>query len=645
MSKTYLKSTTVRAAMTLAVTAAATLATAQANASFDIEGNTLLFTDSAWYQVQTTGTYVTICNGASSCTVAAGNYIVINHTTGERWESVSVPEAAAGSENVSETGSATDPEGESGASANNGSISTPGQGETTRGDLIIAGNLLTFATTDWFQVQQSSDFQTVCEGVASCLLNEGSYIVVNHSTGTRYEDVLIGASTVADVITGNEGNNDSDAAIDAAAPTDTVANSDAVVVSAPEFDGVSMRWPDNGWYQIQNSADFSTICEGGSSCPVDSGSYIIINLTTGQRWEGFTVQTGVPASAGDDSIAADTSQADMDGAGSSDDDDTSAANADAIADDGTGADAGVATGGAADPVDEPPADEVVASAAPVVEGNTIIMSGDGWYQVQSATDYTTVCDGLNRCDVPRGTYIVINHTTGERWDDVSVFNTAGVWFGTTSYGEGVFVIDSENNLYGHSTRDDGIVETVFGDVDGTLQRYLHVASRNLDHGSSFNLLGERPENFNIFDMNDVDYDLQVTNEGQSLVNSGIGGNFSLTFATADDMKPISVLSIAGEWESRTAFCDIDCDLTLILEVSNSGFVSGSSRFNNEQPGQLAGSTAAPDNSNLYLQIEFLLNGDRRAGVVYFDRFSDSLILNTVGVDAGIGSLAAIFQRN
>ncbi len=657
---TKVRTTKVKTALAFALTAAATLVTGHANAAFDIEGNTLLFTDDDWYQVQTTGTFVTICNGASSCTVASGDYIVINHTTGERWERVSVPETATEAGAVS--GSETD---------NEVTDSETGDGQAelaiTQGDLIIAGNLLSFATTDWFQVQQSADFQTVCEGVTSCLLEAGSYIVINHGTGTRYEDVLIGAAPAADSDSGEQAESGTDSGADSANATDGDANTDAF--TAPGFDGLALRWPDDGWYQIQSSADFSTICEGGTACPVESGSYIIINLTTGQRWEDFNVQVGVPASVDGGGVAGSPVMNDTDdsgedaeagveeetGTGGEADADSEPVSEGAVSD-GEDGSAAESPGGPSGPtgdgsdtdetvVDNTNVPEMVASAAPVVEGNTIIMSGPGWFQVQSATDFTTICSGENRCDVPRGNYIVINHTTGERFENISVFNTAGVWFGTTSFGEGVFIIDAQNSLYGLSRRDDGIAETVFGDVDATIQRHLHVPSRNPDHGTSFNLLGERPENINIFDMNDVDYDLEVTNDGQSLVNSGIGGNFSLTFATVDDVKPISVLSIAGQWESRTAFCNIGCDLTMELEISNSGFVTGSSRVNDDMPGQLAGSAAAADNSNLYLQIEFLLNGDRRSGVVYFDRLTDALILNTVGVDAGVGSLAAVFERN
>ena len=587
--------------------AAGLAATAQVRAGFEIEGNTIVFTDNDWYQVQTPDTFVTICNGASSCTVASGTYIVINHNTQERWEQVEVPATADSNAGPSNDDSAT---------PDNGAIDVVMPGATTLGSLIINGNLLTFSNNDWYQVQRPSDFVTVCEGVDSCMLEDGSYIVINHSSGQRYEDVVIGApldtAPVAPIADGEAANDDNDVAT----PADN--NADNVAVSAPVFDGSSIRWPDDGWYQVQNASDFSTVCEGGLSCAVGSGSYILINLSTGQRYENINVVSGVAMSIGNSGSATDT----------------------------------VAAGEVAEPVNDdsnstgaPDGEAFVPSPAPIVDGNMLILGGMGWYQVQSATDFSTLCSGVLTCEVPRGFYNVINHTTGERFDNIGVFDNSGVWFGTTSFGEGVFVIGSDGMLYGLSSRDDGLNEAVFGNVDGSVRRYLHLASRNPDHGTSFNLLGERPESFNSFDMNEVMYNLVVSNEGQQLTNSGIGGNFSLTFATADDVMPISQQSAAGQWESRTAFCPSDCDITVVLDIASSGFVTGTTQVNDNAVSQLAGSVASPGNSNLYLHIEFLLNGDRRAGVVYFDRFSDSLILNTIGVDNNTSSLSAVFQRN
>ena len=65
---------------------------------------------------------------------------------------------------------------------------------------------------------------------------------------------------------------------------------------------------------------------------------------------------------------------------------------------------------------------LAASAEPVITGNTISWPDDGWYQVQVVTDegQIQVCGGTRFCEVPNGTYIVINHTTGERFENIVV---------------------------------------------------------------------------------------------------------------------------------------------------------------------------------------------------------------------------------
>jgi hypothetical protein len=55
-----------------------------------------------------------------------------------------------------------------------------------------------------------------------------------------------------------------------------------------------------------------------------------------------------------------------------------------------------------------------------VSGNTISWPDDGWYQVQSATDYHSVCEGGTSCEVADGLYIVINHHSGERFENIAV---------------------------------------------------------------------------------------------------------------------------------------------------------------------------------------------------------------------------------
>lgn len=55
-----------------------------------------------------------------------------------------------------------------------------------------------------------------------------------------------------------------------------------------------------------------------------------------------------------------------------------------------------------------------------VEGNTISWPADGWYQVQSAVDYSTICEGGTNCVVNDGLYNVINLTDGRRFENIQV---------------------------------------------------------------------------------------------------------------------------------------------------------------------------------------------------------------------------------
>ena len=63
-------------------------------------------------------------------------------------------------------------------------------------------------------------------------------------------------------------------------------------------------------------------------------------------------------------------------------------------------------------------------AAPTVSGNTIAWTDDGWHQVQDQTSYESLCQGTRQCSVPEGVYIVINHTTGERFENIPVTTTS-----------------------------------------------------------------------------------------------------------------------------------------------------------------------------------------------------------------------------
>ena len=132
----------------------------------------------------------------------------------------------------------------------------------------------------------------------------------------------------------------------------------------PAVSGNTLTWPADGWYQVQNSDTLVTVCEGNNStqasttggpCIVDPGRYIVINHTTGERFEKITT-------------------------------------------------------------DETP--DTIDSI--VVNNERISWPDDGWYQVQNAESYATVCEGGLGCNVSPGEYIVINHSTGEHYDGITV---------------------------------------------------------------------------------------------------------------------------------------------------------------------------------------------------------------------------------
>jgi hypothetical protein len=116
---------------------------------------------------------------------------------------------------------------------------------------VVTENTISWPDDGWYQVQRADNYESVCEGGLSCVVPDGEYVVINHTSGERYLDISVS----------NEPNSD-------------------IVVS-----GNTISWPDNGWYQVQRVDDYVSVCEGGTSCVVPNGEYIVINLTTGERFE------------------------------------------------------------------------------------------------------------------------------------------------------------------------------------------------------------------------------------------------------------------------------------------------------------------------------------------------------------------------
>lgn len=209
-----------------------------------VSGNQISWPDDGWYQVQDTQDYSSVCEGGRSCTVEPGTYVVINHSTGERFRSILVSD--------SDTPVTVEPPepNDSPVSVSNGVISWPDDG--------------------WYQVQDASTYESVCEGTRSCEPGPGTYKVINHSTSTRYE-VVVGSEEP--VVPGPQPE---------PAPT-------AVTV-----DGSVISWPDDGWYQVQNADTYTEVCQGGTSCSVADGTYTVINLSKNTRFNNIVVGGNTP---------------------------------------------------------------------------------------------------------------------------------------------------------------------------------------------------------------------------------------------------------------------------------------------------------------------------------------------------------------
>ncbi len=214
--------------------------------------------------------------------------------------------------------------------------------------------------------------------------------------------------------------------------------------------------------------------------------------------------------------------------------------------------------------------------------------------------------------------------TGGTGGDNPTGTTEGVWFGNTNFGAATVIIDGSGELTGLSANGSGGYEAVFGNISSPMERFLHRDSEEPGFNSSFTLAGDIPG-----DAPTLQYNLSVTNDGQQLDNTGGPGNFSLTLATTNDVGAIDVASIAGDYQGQTSFCPADCRLLLNFNIGADGSVVGSTVFNDFGPLALTG-TVTPSSSSQYLNVTFTWNDQTRDGVLYRDRTTSRLVLNTVG---------------
>jgi len=202
-----------------------------------VVGDTIYWTSPYWHQVQSRATSVFVCRGGTSCQVTNGSYWVTEHRpdgSGSGWllevvdgENGETPELTAETfaDAVTVNGAVISwPEGgwyqvqdtETYTEHCYGYISScklasPGGYKVTNHSLglntvvylgqdiepvipenpILKGPVLSLPDNGWYQVQTADTYQTVCEGVRSCTLLPGIYNVINHTSGERWEGLVV----------------------------------------------------------------------------------------------------------------------------------------------------------------------------------------------------------------------------------------------------------------------------------------------------------------------------------------------------------------------------------------------------------------------------------------------------------------------
>ncbi len=260
----------------VAAAVAALFAAPIAQAQPVVTGSEISWPDDGWYQVQTADGLTNICEGTRSCQVEPGSYIVINHTTGQRFTKVMVPEAPVAAV------------------------------------VSVDGNTISWPDDGWYQVQSASTYESICQGGLSCMVDDGTYIVINHTTGERFTDIIVSGGpdveeppiqSSVDLLDISQ-----DLIVTAAGyQLDRLA----VVVDDIAFiiaQQTTIQWPDSSWYQVQDAQTYASVCNGGAECNILPGSYTVINQTTGVR-SPLVVPYVSPADQAEATQLADTSMA------------------------------------------------------------------------------------------------------------------------------------------------------------------------------------------------------------------------------------------------------------------------------------------------------------------------------------------------
>ena len=215
----------------------------------------------------------------------------------------------------------------------------------------------------------------------------------------------------------------------------------------------------------------------------------------------------------------------------------------------------------------------------------------------------------------------------------------GVWVGQNNFGEGVMIIDANENVFSFVARGDGQREAVFGPASEQMELFFHRNSENASFNTTHTLAGDLPSENTIrvpSATDNITYNLTVENDGQQITNSATAtvSAFSMTLADLNDVPAITLADVAGTWTAQTSFCPTDCNLGVSLTITESGGVTGFTDFNaGVFVADIVGTAAAAAGSNQYLTISFAWNDTTRNGVLYRDRTDTTrLVINTVGPD-------------
>lgn len=201
------------------------------NNGIQVDGNKISWPDNGWYEVQSATSYNTMSEGGTSAMMPHGTYNVINHTTGERFENITVGQDNQGGFQRSSLDTLSD--------LQSSTIPTLPTSEELRGT----------------SPRPPLDISDLQPSTIPTLPTLGEL------TGGTSQRSSLGESD----------------------------NNPTAAIGTVRVTGETIHWPNDGWYEVQYAESYNTLSEGGRSASPGPGVYNVINHTTGERFEGVVV--------------------------------------------------------------------------------------------------------------------------------------------------------------------------------------------------------------------------------------------------------------------------------------------------------------------------------------------------------------------